>query len=816
MFKNILKTTVRSFLKNGFFSFINVLGLAIGLATCILIFLFVMDDLSFDKHFEDAGNIYRIESRYVGDGEDSHWAATQGGLITNLMKLYPEISEGVKINFVYNTILAQYEDKSFTEDDVIAADTTFLDFFNLKVLKGIKEDALKGPEKVVLNQSTALKYFGDSEPIGKVLKLNGINFKVTAVVEDLPYNTHFHFDMAYSLDQFRSRGAPIDEPGGPSAFYNYAKFKDKETCVQFEKKANENVWISLGYVVAGDTSDVPEGYQAYIIAQPICDIHLNGHAEKEIEANGDMQYIYIFSIVALFILIIACINYMNLTTAKSVRRCKEVGIRKVLGAQKSSIFKQFMGESYLISLLSVLISLILVALFLPAFNQLTGKHLELNVFSNLPLAIALVAIYLLVGFLAGSYPAIFLSRYRPLKVLKANIISESGNKSALYFRRGLVILQFTISVILIVGAFTVYRQLVFIQDKKLGFKKDNVVVIKLSGINDQDKIEVTKKELLQDPNISAVSASGVVPGMRVPFLTVRLPDADQTDQPGGDEEDGVIGMRVMLADLDVVKTFGLNIVDGRAMSEKFGTDKEEAFLLNQAAVREFNLENPVGTNFEYLYGLPEPKKGKIVGVVEDFHYASLHNEVEPIMIHYLQPYFRFLSVKINTDDVKTVIDRIEDEWAVAFPGKPFDYFFLDAHYDNLYKSENNLKTIVTFFTALAILIACLGLFGLAAYITEQRTKEIGIRKVLGASSGRIIFSLSVEFMILVLVANILACVPAWFFLSNWLDGFAFGISIDFLLFVFTAFVSLFIAFVTVGSQAWKAAAINPAQALKWE
>jgi len=815
MFRNVLLTTMRFFFRNGFNSLINVFGLAIGLATCILIFLFVEDELSYDKHFKDADNIYRLEARYIGHGEDGRWAASQGDLIPRVTARYPEIKQACKLHFLYQSVVATYGDISFNEDNVLVADTTFLEFFDLEPVYGNLKNALKGAETVVLTESSAIRYFGRIDPVGEVIRIFDKGFKVTAVVPDLPPNTHFHFDLAISMDEFRSRGIPVDE-GGPAAYYSYVKFDDRQGMEQFKRKANEHIWETLGYTVAGDNSEIPEGYEARLLVHPITDIHLGGHAEKEIEANNDMQHVYIFSAVALFILIIACINYMNLTTAKSFRRAREVGLRKVLGAHRNSIFMQFMGESFFISFIAILMAILLVVLILPYFNDMTGKELALNLFSNPAILFALLGIYILVGFLSGSYPALFLSRFMPLKVLKSNTLSENGNRSALMFRRVLVILQFTISIVLIIGTITVYKQLMYIQDKKLGFGKDNVVLLNVAGIRDREKVQVFKGQLERFSDVGSAAATSNIPGQRMPYLTVRIPDLLERDIQGVDEEDGSMIMRVMSADLDVVQTLGFEITDGRAFSDEFGTDQDRAFLINESAVKAYELENPVGTRFEYLYSMPQPKQGKIVGVLKDFHYASLHSEVEPLMIHVFNPSFRYLAVRLNSTDVKETVGRIEKEWNNTFAGMPFEYFFLDSYYDNLYKSEQNLGTIVTYFTVLAIVVACLGLFGLAAYITEQRTKEIGIRKVLGASMGTIVFTLSREFFWLVVIANILAWVPAYYFLNNWLEGFAFRTGFNLWIYALTALLSVLIAITTVGMQAGKAAGLNPTKALKWE
>ena len=771
--------------------------------------------MSYDNYHKDASNVYRLEPRWVGEGEDGHWAASQGLIIPFITSRYPEVISGVKMHFSYGSTIFRYGEKVFSESGSMSTDSSFFDIFSYKTINGSIDGALTGPGKIVLTESTSKRYFGEEDPIGKILTANERLYAVSAVIQDVPQNSHFHFNLIMSLDDLRAQWPGVDQ-AGPSTFYSYLRLPDEKTKNLLKEKIDNDIWEMYGYTVTGDSANIPEGYTAEIIFNPITDIHLNGHAEKEIEANNDVQYVYIFSIIAIFVLIIACINYMNLATARSAKRSREVGVRKVMGANKSNIFNQFMAESFFMSIFSMIIALIIVEFILPAFNILVGKHLVLSLLTNTPLTISILIIIILVGFLSGSYPAFFLSNFKPLSVLKSNTISSNGSKTTLYLRRGLVIFQFAISALLIIGSITVYKQLIFIQEKNLGFDKEQVMVIPLSGRDVRANVEVLKNDFLTIPEILSASASSVIPGQRIHFLTVRIPDIAENNLEENEEGDDAIGMRVMNADIDVVETFGLEIVDGRPFSRDFVSDPEKAFLLNEAAVREFELEDPVGKRFEYLYNLPEPKAEHIVGIVKDFHYASLHTEVEPLMIHVFPAYYRYLSVKMKTDNVQKIVETVEEKWKKVSSDIPFDYFFLDASYDNLYKSEMNMGKIVTYFTALAILIACLGLFGLASYITEQRTKEIGIRKVLGASMGSIMKALSKEFVVLVIIANIIAWVPAWYFLDNWLDSFAFRTNINLFVFGITALVSLFIALFTVSSLAWKTANANPVEALKYE
>ena len=816
MFRNIIKTTLRHFIRYRGYSLTNIFGLAIGLATCIIIFLYVQDELNYDRFFDKAESIYRLEPHWVGQGEDQHWAASQGGLLPEIMKNYPEISAGVKINRPYNPIIFKIGDVQFVEKNVLNADSTFFKVFDYRILSGDPDQMLTGPKKLVMTESTALRYFGKKDALGGLVKIDEDSYVVSGVIQDTPANSHLQFDMLISMDDLRTRWAQLDE-NGPSAFYSYIKFTDPEQVGSVKMKFNEHVYTHFGYVVAGDSTNMPEGYTAELIFNPITDIHLKGRAEKEISINSDMQYVYIFSSVAIFVLIIACFNYMNLATAKSTRRSKEVGLRKVMGATSGDVFNQFMGESFTLTFISTVIAITIVEIVLPEFNRFTDKQLVLGLFSNLPLIISLIIIILVVGFLSGTYPSVFMSRFNPISTLKGSSISAGGSNTSLMLRRGLVVAQFTISIFLIIGIITVNQQLNYIQHKNLGFSKEQVLVIQLPNRAIHEKVEVMKNEMLIHSDITFVDASSNIPGERIPFLSVRIPgEDDQRVEETENDEDDSFAMRTWSAGIDFVDVLGLDVIEGRGFSRDFETDATSAFLINEAAVKDFDLENPVGHRFEYLWGLEEPKRGKIIGVVKDFHYASLHHEVEPLVIHVYPQYHRYLLVKMKTNNIKRSLKKVEEVWNAHITYLPIDYAFLDTRYDNLYKKEQNTGAILGIFTILAIIIAVLGLFGLASYITEQRTKEIGIRKVLGASALSIIGKLSWEFILLVIFANVIAWIPAILFLRNWLDTFAFRTSMSVWVFIISAFFSITIAILTVSSKAFKSARRNPVEALKFE
>jgi len=815
MFRNTLKTTFRLFFKYKAYSLTNILGLATGLATCIIIFLFVQHELSFDNFHQSAEQIYRLEAHYIGDGVDSHWAASTGNIIPSVAEKYPEIEASVKLYLSSRASVIRYEDNVFRESGIMYADSTFFDVFSFELIRGNKKNVLAGPEKIVISEKAAKKYFGDQDPMGKFLRSEERSYMISGIIEDVPENSHFHFDLVISMDELRKRWTTLDE-SGPTAFYSYVRLKDRHSALSLKQKLDEDIWEILGYTVTGDSTNIPEGFDAEMIMNPITDIHLKGHAEKEMESNSDIQYIYIFTIVALFVLIIACINYMNLATARSATRGKEIGVKKVLGANRSSIFNQFMSESFLLSFIAMLLAVLMVEFSLPYFNNFTGLHLTFNILSNTQLLLSILAIWLIVGFLSGSYPAMILSGFNPLKVLFSTSLSAGNGKAALYLRRGLVVFQFALSILLIIGVISVYKQLQYIQNKSLGFNKSQVVVIPYAGSMDHDKIEVFKNEIALNPEVISASGTNSIPGVRIHMLPFRFPDLAEENPEQFEEGDDYVGMRSLSSDMDIFKTFGLEIIDGKEFSSFSPTEAEKAFILNEAAVKELELENPVGKRIDYIWGLEEPLHGNIVGVVRDFHYASLHTEVEPLVIMVNTPYNRYLSIRLQSENIAGIMPKLEQSWFNTFPNTPFEHFFLEAAYDNLYKTEMNMASIISFFTFLAIFIACLGLFGLASYITEQRTKEIGIRKVLGASITKIIKTFSKEFVVLVIVANVIAWFPAWYFLNDWLDGFTFRTGLSWWLFVAAGIISLLIALLIVGLQSYRAGRMNPVQAIKAE
>jgi len=810
MLKNFFVLAMRNFTKHRLFSLINVIGLALGLTTCILILIFVQDELKYDKHWENNEQIFRVENKFTESGEISHWAASQGHIIPFMMDNYPEIEAGVKIMRDYFPVVFKYNDVSFKEKDIIYADSSFFRVFSMKLLYGDKDTALIAPGNIVISETVYRKYFGNENPLGKIITTERSNLVVAGVFEDIPEQSHFHFSIITSLNSVRVRNPLIDE-AGPMAFYSYVRLKKNMSSVSLEQKLNNDV----KRIFKLEDVEIGEDFSIMLNLKPITDIHLKSNLEKEFEPNGNFSAVIVFSTIAIFVLIIACINYTNLSIAKSSRRTREIGLRKVVGASRTGIFKQFISETLLMTTLALILALFIIDLLLPSFNNLTGKNMRMNFMTNYFLIISIILISLITSFISGFYPAFVLSGLNPVKIFKTDLYKGKGSKFAVFFGRSLVVLQFTISVALIISAIIVYQQLNFINTKKLGFNKEQVIVMPFPSKG----YEVLNEKLKSVPEVVSNSPTDCYPGIRYMYLDIRLPDLDKSGTSpvnGQDVDNGTRVIRVTGAGTDIVKTLGLEITEGRDFSTQFETDQQQAFILNEAAVKQLGIENPIGKDVEYSYNLPEPKKGKIIGIVKDFHYASLHNEVEPLMIHIFPLYYRFLLIRFDTDDVSGTLEKIKAAWKASIPDEEIEISFLDSVYDEMYKTEMNLGKVVTYFTILAIIIAGMGLFGLSYFVLAQKMKEIAVRKVHGASTMHLISITSREFLLIVLIADALAWFPSYYFMKSWLENFVFRIDISVFPFLFTSVSALLIAFSTVGIVTYKSAQANPIEVLRYE
>ncbi|NIR49020.1 FtsX-like permease family protein [candidate division KSB1 bacterium] len=803
MFKNYLKIAFRNIVKSKVFSFVNIAGLAIGMSCCILILLFVKDELRFDRHHPNAERTYRIINTRHADGKASKVALTPPPLGPTLESTFPEVKESLRLFPLRfeKSLMAHGENKYF-EEYIYLAEPSIFDFFHLPFVAGNPATALSEPNAVVITEDIAHKYFGEDDPVGKRLTMsNQIELQVTAVIENP--GEHFHLKMDFIISFITLKDFIPQERMQSwvwQQFYNYIMLSEGSDPELFQAKLPDFI------AKHADPQTKATGFWYRSQLQPVTDIHLHSaNFRFDFSEKGDITYAYAFSIIAVFILLIACINFMNLSTARSAKRAKEVGMRKVIGAQRRQLIRQFLGESALTGILAVFLAIGLVELVLPTFNTFSSKHLALNLETNLAVLLALLGFGLAVGVLAGSYPAFFMSAFRPLNILKGELATYK--KGFPLLRKILVVFQFAISIVLIVGTLVVFRQLDFARNKKLGFEEEQVVVLPMRGREMRRDYETIKSELLQNPKVVSVTACYGVPGGVVAGDDIRLPG--QNNRPAN----------VIVADHDYLETLGMQVIAGRDFSKDFRTDAGGAFILNETLAKEFGWspEEAVGKKVEWdKWGQETSKKGKVIGVVTDFHLRSLHEEILPTVIHIYPSAFSSFVVRIRPENVASTLDFFQQKWQELAPTWPFEYEFLDQSLDQLYKSEQKLAQIFGLFSFLSIFIACLGLFGLASYMAEQRTKEVGIRTVLGATVSSIVKLFSTDFVKLVLIANLLAWPVAYYFMNRWLENFAYRVDIAWWVFVLAGALALIIALVTVSAQAIRAALANPVDSLRYE
>lgn len=795
MLFNYIKIAFRNMIRNKTYSFINITGLAIGMAACILILLWVQDELSYDKFHENADDIYRIvENQYYSGGEPFPVAVTPGPLAKSLKDEFPEVKNSVRLLAGAGGTL-KYGEKIFTEkQNAILTEQTFFEIFSFSFIKGNPETALVEPNSIVLSEKLAEKYFPSEDPLGKILILeNKVNLKVTGVIKNIPDNSHLRFDFAVSINVIRTLIEIIDMEGwGNNAFYTYVQLQNGTNYQDVSKK------------ISGTIKKHAEGAVSEIFLQPLTKIHLYsaGRYTADIDGHGDILYVNLFSIIAIFVLLIACINFMNLATAKSINRAKEIGIRKVVGASRQAIIRQFLGESIIYSLLALLLALVFVELLLPAFTNLTQKDLALNFHANISILLALLLIAVITGIVSGSYPALFLSSFKPATVLKSSLVS--GKKGA-FIRKSLVVFQFSLSVILIIGTAVVYKQLDYIHKKNLGLSKENITYIPLGDAAKQ-KYETIKKEFLNNPEVEAVTVSSHLP-------TYMGSSTSGISWEGKNPND-VILLHYAFVDQDYVKTFKMEIAEGRFYSEDFASDSN-ALVINEEAANLMGRESIIGKKVNII-GVE--KELSVIGVLKNFHFKPLNTKIEPMILS-IEPssqWINFMFIRIKPGNPKNTLASLEKTFKRIIPETPFEYQFLDQDYENMYRGVERMGSLFMYFSILAIFISCLGLFGLASFIAERRTKEIGVRKVLGASVLNVVMLLSKEFTKWVLLANLIAWPIAYYAMAGWLENFAYRIDMSWWLFVGAACIALAIALMTVGYHAVKAALTDPVKALRYE
>jgi putative ABC transport system permease protein len=816
MFKNYLKIAFRNIIRHKAYSFINITGLALGMASCILISLFVRYELSYDRYHENAKNIYRVERNVIFEDFRGQVPITSNPYGPTLKSDFPEIKETVRIIPRPADILDK--NNQYNHAQFIFADANVFDIFTWPLIKGNKRTALTDPYTIVISESLAERYFPATDPLSQTITLQlgeDLDFKVTAVVKDIPENSHFTFDAIISHSTLKSLiGEETLQIWFNNYLYTYLLLQDNVNPAALEAKFPEWQEKYMGnrarelFAAKGNINDYIR-----MVLKPLTDIHLYSNLEHEIQPNGDIATVYIFSAIAFLTLLIACINFMNLSTARSMDRAKEVGLRKVVGAKRSRLISQFFGESILLAFIALILAVTLIETFIPIITSLAGKQLFIDYLSD-PISIwGLFAITLFVGIFAGSYPAFFLSSFQPAAILKGKILT--GTKG-LSLRKGLVIIQFSISISLIIATLIILNQLQFLRNKKLGFNKEHVAVIPLKdGDLTLSHIEALQNEIAENVSIVNVATCDHIPGNPRFGDTMFLIDQNET------VPDGKVALRHFGVGYNFTTTLGIEFAAGRNFSPGFTTDSTGGYIVNEAVVRKIGWSSPeeaVGKRFAKLIDINPPRyrEGKIVGVVKDFHFRSLHRRIEPVVMELNPNSFRYLLVRIQPQNIPTALAFLEEKMNKFSPGYPFEYFFQDEYFDKLYKSETRLMEIVGYFTFLAIFIAALGLFGLASFTAEQRTREIGIRKVLGASVGNVVMLLTREFTKWVLVANVIAWPIAWLVMNSWLQNFAYRIEFSWWVFVLAGGLALLIALATISTQAIRVALANPVESLRYE
>jgi ABC-type antimicrobial peptide transport system permease subunit len=782
MIKNYLKITFRNIIKHKGYSFINIFGLAIGMAVSILILLWVQDELSFDRFHKNIETLHLVGLRQDYGTGQIKVSMSPAPLGPALKKEFPEIVNAARRQRCGNVQL-KYGEKGFMENRGCYVDPSFLEMFTFPLIKGDAGSVLADPHSIVLTEAMKKKYFDDKEAIGKIINFqNEYNLMVTGIIENVPDNSSLDFDFIIPFEFIRKLGADL-QSWGENNYFTYVQLRQDVPYRQISKK------------ISGRIKKADPGVSSNLFLHPFERIHLHSLSGR----GGNIRYVYIFTLVAIFVLFIACINFMNLSTAQSMKRGKEVSLRKVVGANRKQLIVQFFGESILFSMIALFLALLMVELCLPVFNHFSNKNVTLILHGNPSILTGLVGITLFTGIVSGSYPALLLSSFKPVQVLKGTL--KLGKGSSL-FRKALVVTQFVFSIILIISTAVIYNQLDYLQTKNLGVNKDNVLYLPLRG-NIRTQYETVKNELLENTDILSVTTSSHLPS----HISSNTTDWDWE----GKNPDEKVLMGVTFFGYDYIKTFKMEMSQGRFYSKEFVGDASLAAVVNEKAVEVMGIDSPVGKRlFMGSHQL------RIVGVLKDFHFKSLHREIGPLVSILAPTEQLFMFIRINGGNVSGAIHYIKKIYKKIEPGYPAVLTFLDERFDRLYRSENRMGQLFKYFAFFAVFISCLGLFGLASFMVEQRTKEIGVRKVLGAKVSGIVLLLSREFTKWVVLANIIAWPTAYVAMNKWLDNFAYRSAIGVEVFILSAFLSLTIAFLTVSYQSIKAAMANPVKALKYE
>ena len=812
MLKNYLKIAVRNILRQGIYSFINIIGLAVGIACCILILLFVRYELSYDKFNKKADRIYRVTREWFNEDETSslHLARVAPPIGPLLKNDFPQIVLEETRLLQDGNVPLKVSEKSFIEDRFFWSEQSTFKIFTVHFIEGNENNALSEPKSIVITQSMAKKYFGNGDALGKTIKYRDLGeLKVTGVINDVPENSHLKYDFLASFitlyDTSIIGRKTLEENWSSNNYLTYILLTQNIPIEELKNKVPAFIDKYVSQVIRRENGQMPaKALHNYTTLhfQKLADIHLHSHLTTEIEENGDIKNVYIFSAIAFFVLLIACINFMNLATARSSKRSREIGIRKVLGAYRQQLMKQFIGESMITVFISLFLSIIIVEISLKPFSNFSSRDLQFNIISDPYLVLGIFLLTILVGFISGSYPALMLSSFKPVTVLKGSQILSRKSM----FRMVLVIVQFTISIILIIAMGVVFQQMQYVTNKDLGYNKDHLIILS-SNKKIKENLNSFKSQLLRDPDIKMVTSSRLVPSnMLLNSWRGSIFDGNKTVPLN-------FRLAVQEVDYDFFKTYQIKFTSGRDFSKNYATDDSAAFILNESAVHQlgWNAQQTIGKRMKY-----GDRNGRIIGVVHNFNFESLHNQIVPIIFLITKTGNNQVTVRISGKNIPATLDFLKKKWKEYRPDYPFDYTFLDNQLAGLYSKDQKIGDVFGIFAVIAIIIACLGLFGLASYTAEVRTKEIGIRKVLGAKVSGIVALLSKEFLLLILIANLIAWPLSYYFMNKWLNEFAYKTRFSFWLFIAAGVIAMIITILTISYQSIKAAIANPVKSLRYE
>ncbi|MBC5992679.1 ABC transporter permease [Pontibacter cellulosilyticus] len=796
MLKNYLLIFWRNMTRNKVYAAINITGLAIGIASCILIYLYVQHELSYDKYFTKHDRIYRVVNNLIVEDEVEKASVTHAALAPGLAADFPEIETALRM-INRNKQVLRLDEKAITIEHAFWADSNYFEVFDYKLLEGDPKAVLQEPNTMALSKDVAAKFFDDPmKAMYSTFRIGSQSYKVTGIFEPVDA-AHMKPNVLTSMSTLP---AEVRQNFKSNWFgtnsYTYVLLSDSKAAAGLQAKLPDFVKKRIS-PARGNTTERVE-----LHLQALTDIHLNTDYLWEAFPVGKKSYIYIFSFVGIFILLIASINYMNLATARSVKRAKEVGLRKVVGADRSQLILQFLSESILLTVFSVFVALLLVELMLPTFNSLSDKNIASNYFLEPIFAASILGIALLIGLISGSYPALVLSHFKPADVLKGSTTPNSGSA---VLRKGLVVLQFTISLVLIIGTIIVYSQMHYLKSQDLGFTKEQVLVVDIPSGDTTivNQMPVIKEQLLKNPKITEATTTVMIPGETTGVIIFDV------------ERNGTMAektMNTIFVDYEFLDLMDINLKAGRNFSKEIATDQENGFILNEAAANVLGWADPIGKRI----GFSDTTAGRVVGVVKDFNYTSLHSPIEPLVIMLAPQNNGYLMARVSPNGITEAMDHMQETWSKFAPSHPMDYFFLDESFNKQYRAEEKMLTIFGYFSLLTIIIACMGLFGLASFTAEQRTREIGIRKVLGSSVSGIVMLLTKDFALLVMVAIVLASPIAWYGMQQWLQDFAYRTPISAWVFVASGLVALCLAIVTVSFKAARAAMTDPVKALRTE